>query len=511
MVRHEISGWLARLLRPLTRSQARLIDAATSAAAPGSARLGDIEHVVILMQENRSFDHYFGTMSAVRGFSDPHVAVREVDGVRYPIFDQFGYKPGIGADPSGYMQPFHLASDPPLKDGQTTNDISHDWPAQHRCWHDGGLDQFVASHLAVDGAQNGPLTMGYFTRQDLAFYYALADAFTVCDGYFCSVLGATDSNRVLAMSGTIDPDGKAGGPVVETYADRIPHYGKLSWETMPERLQAAGISWKVYNHPLAELALSPLPYFKAFTDPFSVSGFELTSRGLDPLWPDDFTEDVAAGRLPSVSWLIPPLAQCEHPAAPPEYGEHFTQTVLQALVANPDVWSQTVLFIVFDENGGFFDHVPPVTAPQGTPGEWLTVTPLPLAAGGIAGPVGLGLRVPCLVVSPFSRGGYLCSDVFDHTSLLRFIETRFGVPVPNVSSWRRSVTGDMTTALALARPPAREVPPLPATSLGEQSVAEQAVLDALAGTLDVGIPYPLPSANSMPSQESAPPRPPVPS
>jgi phospholipase C len=180
-------------------------------------------------------------------------------------------------------------------------------------------------------------------------------------------------------------------------------------------------------------------------------------------------------------------------------------------VASPDVWAQTVLFVVFDENGGFFDHVPPVTAPEGTPGEWLTATPLPQAAGGIAGPVGLGFRVPCLVVSPFSRGGYLCSDVFDHTSLLRFVETRFGVAVPNLSAWRRGVTGDMTSSLALAWPPVRAVPPLPATSLGEQSVAEQAVLDALAGTLDVGIPYPPPAANSMPSQEPGPPRPPVPS
>ena len=115
------------------------------------------------------------------------------------------------------------------------------------------------------------------------------------------------------------------------------------------------------------------------------------------------------------------------------------------------------------------------------------------------------------MVSPFSRGGHLCSDVFDHTSLLRFIEARFGVEVPDLSAWRRGVTGDMTSALALARPPVLGVPTLPATSLGEQSVAEQAVLDALAGSLDVGIPYPVPAANSMPSQEPAPPRPPVPS
>ncbi len=115
------------------------------------------------------------------------------------------------------------------------------------------------------------------------------------------------------------------------------------------------------------------------------------------------------------------------------------------------------------------------------------------------------------MVSPFSRGGRVCPEVFDHTSLLRFIETRFGVEVPNLSAWRRGVTGDMTSALDLTRPPVTAVPPLPAASLGDESVAEQAVLDALAGTLDVGIPYPAPAANAMPAQEPGPPRPPVPS
>ena len=296
--------------------------------------------------------------------------------------------------------------------------------------------------------------------------------------------------------------------MVETFGDRIAEYGKLRWETMPERLQAAGVSWKVYNHPLAELAFSPLPFFKAFADPFSVTGLELTRKALAPSWPDDFEHDVASGELPAVSWLIPPLAQSEHPAAPPEYGEHYIQQILRTLVSNPDVWAQTVMFVVHDENGGFFDHVPPVTAPEGTPGEWLTAT-LPAAAKGIAGPIGLGFRVPCLVVSPFSRGGHLCSDVFDHTSLLRFIETRFGVEVPNLSAWRRSVTGDMTSALSLARRPDTQVPPLPEASLGDVKVAEQAVLNAIAGSFDAGIPYPIPKTNSMPAQEPGPPRPPV--
>ena len=492
----------------LSDAQARLLDEATATPA-GSASLSDVQHVVVLMQENRSFDHYFGTLSGVRGFSDPDAISQSAGGQSYPIFDQFGYQPGRGADPSGYLQPFRLSSDPPLRDGQATNDISHTWPTQHRSWNGGAMDKFVATHVSVDGADNGPVTMGYYTRQDLPFYHALADAFTVCDGFFSSVIGPTDSNRLMAVSASIDPDGVAGGPVVETFGNRVGEYGKLSWQTMPQQLQAAGVSWKVYSDRLSQLALSPLPYFKAFNDPFSVTGMELVGRGLTPTFPDDFTQDVQQGKLPSVSWILPPLAQCEHPAAPPGYGEHFIHGVLSTLVSNPAVWAQTVLFVTHDENGGFFDHVPPVTAPAGTPGEWLTGN-LPAAAGGIAGPVGLGFRVACLVISPFSRGGYVCSQTFDHTSLLRFIEKRFGVVVPNLSAWRRSVTGDLTAALALAKPPDTSIPSLPPTSLGQTKVAEQAVLDSLAGTLHWGIPYPLPTANSMPAQETAPERPPVP-
>jgi phospholipase C len=493
----------------LTGTQSRLIEDAATVHTTTKPTLNDIKHVVILMQENRSFDHYFGTLSGVRGFSDPNVLTQTVNGQTYPIFDQFGYQPGVGVDSSGYMQPFHLLSDPPLKDGETTNDITHSWGPQHQSWNNGALDSFMTAHLAADGDTNGPVTMGYYTSSELAFYYALANAFTVCDSYFCSVLGPTDPNRIMSLSATIDPNGTNGGPVVETYTDRLAEYGQLSWQTMPESLLAAGVSWKVYNDPLGLIALSPLPYFKAYNDPLSVTGLELIANALTPVYPVSFAADVAAGTLPSVSWITPPLAECEHPAAPPEYGEYLVQQVLSTLVSNPDVWAQTVLFVVYDENGGFFDHVPPPTAPAGTAGEYLTT--LPAAADGIAGPVGLGFRTPCLVISPFSRGGYMCSDVFDHTSLLRFIETRFGVQVPNLSAWRRSVTGDLTTALDLVHPPNSSVPSLPPTSLGNTKVAEQAVLNALAGTEDVGIPYPLPTSNSMPVQKTKPKRPPVPS
>jgi phospholipase C len=147
--------------------------------------------------------------------------------------------------------------------------------------------------------------------------------------------------------------------------------------------------------------------------------------------------------------------------------------------------------------------VPPVVAPEGTPGEWLTGAILPPEAAGIRGPVGLGFRTGCLVVSPFSRGGYVCSDVFDHTSTLRFIERRFGVEVPNLSPWRRSVTGDMTSTLGAVRD--MSMPALPATSIAaDVSVAEQAVHNALRGVFDRGRPYPLPVVNEMPVQETTP-------
>src|SRR5580658_3303911 len=424
----------------LSLSAGRLIEAAAAVAPSTGGGLSEIEHVVILMQENRSFDHYFGTLSAVNGFSNRQVLTQQVGGKPYPIFDQFGYAPGVGVDPSGYLQPFHLLSDPPTQNGESTNDITHSWGPQHQSWHGGAMDAFVATHIATanDGPDNGFVTMGYFTRSDLAFYYALADAFCICDGYHCSVLGPTDPNRVMSVSGTIDPAGTKGGPVVETYSDRAQNYGTFSWETMPEALSAGGVSWKVYNDPTALLELSPFPYFSQYWG--SSAKPELVANGITPTYPVSFVADVAAGTLPSVSWIMPPLAECEHPAAPPEYGEYLTSQVLQTLVSNPDVWATTALFITYDENGGFFDHVAPPTAPEGTPGEYIVpaVTD-PTVAG--SGPIGLGFRVPMLILSPFSRGGFVSSDLFDHTSVLRFLETLFGAEVPNLSAWRRAAVG----------------------------------------------------------------------
>ena len=157
------------------------------------------------------------------------------------------------------------------------------------------------------------------------------------------------------------------------------------------------------------------------------------------------------------------------PSTRPHRRSTAAANVLNTLVSNPNVWSKTALFITHDENGGFFDHVPPATAPAGTPGEYLTVNPLPSDASGVAGPIGLGFRVPLMIVSPFARGGLVSRDVFDHTALLRFLETRFGAEVPNLSSWRRSVTGDLTSAFNFVKVNT-SVPSLPQPSLTDSRV-----------------------------------------
>jgi phospholipase C len=481
------------------------IERAMEVTAPANASLSDIRHVVFLMQENRSFDHYFGTMSGVRGFSDPRVRTNVIGGHRHPVWDQFGYEPGVGVDPFGYMQPFELQQMPPTKDGETTNDITHDWGPQHQSWNGGRMDGFVAAHLAGDGVKNFATTMGHFQRADLPFYYALADAFTICDHYFCSVLGPTDPNRVMAFSGTIDPAGENGGPVLVTQVQGRPaQYGKFTWETMPERLLDAGVTWKVYNDPTGLALFSPLPYFKAYTDDTTTRGLALKAQALTPTYPADLTADVAAGTLPQVSWIHGPVTQCEHPATAPEWGQNFVQTVLNILTSNPEVWAHTLFILNYDENGGFFDHVAPPTAPAGTPGEYLTMNPLPADASGDAGPVGLGFRVPCFIMSPFSQGGFVSNVTYDHTSTLRLIERLFGVEVPNLSAWRRQNTGDMVGTLALGLPPNYTVPSLPSAPLTVPLIDEQVFINSLAGTVDEGIPYPPPTQNVMPVQETLP-------
>jgi phospholipase C len=465
------------------------------AAPHACGRLSDIEHVVFFIQENRSFDHYFGTYRGVRGFGDPHVQ-RLHDGSGLPVFAQ----PSGSAAYGGHLYPFHIDS---YQNGDCTNDVPHTWGPHHRCWNGGAMDGFLREQIDAKGVDQGAITMGHYTRNDLSFYYKLADAFTLCDKHHCSVIGGTLPNQLYIASATLDPDGHAGGPQVDN-----PTAGAalFTWRTMPEQLRDRGISWAVYASPDNQapspdiVADSPFLQFKQyFQDP------ELGAGAFTHSFPQDFQADAAAGRLPQVSWVYAPGdLWAEHAPEPITWGEYASSLVVGALVANPDLWAKTALFITWDENGGFFDHVPPPTAPPGTPGEYLTVPSLPAGAQGIPGPIGLGFRVPLLVVSPFSRGGFVCSDTSDHTSLLRFLETRFGVAVPNLSHWRRSVTGDLTSAFNFIHPD-NSVPDLsPQPSLADpRVVASDCAL--VVGTLTPGVgtqlpAYPVPT-NSLPHQD----------
>jgi phospholipase C len=454
-----------------------VVDALAAPRATGTWR--DIEHVVFLVQENRSFDHYFGTLRGVRGFDDAGAS----GGLAQPGFP----RPGFG----GVLMPFHLDTSSGRND--CVSDPTHDWEPQHRSWNGGLMNGFVRAHMAVDGPKNGPVTMGYYTRADLPFYYALADAFTICDGYFSSAIGPSYCNQAYIISAHMDPAGKAGGPLIND--GRV---GSLHWRTMPEALQAAGISWRVYTSPdnYAPNAVGD-PVFHFFRQYLEKPA--LAARAFGNLYPGRFELDCALGTLPQVSWVYAPVVFSEHPPAPINSGEGSTARVLGALTANPELWKRTALFVVYDENGGFFDHVAPPTPPRGTPGESLTANPLPAAAGGVRWPIGLGFRVPLIVCSPFTRGGWLSSETFDHTSLLKFLERRFGVEVPNLTAWRRQTVGDLTSVFGS---PNVGVPSLPRTHLlGRRELTADCILTAAGSGVSALGPAVSVPPNSAPVQE----------
>lgn len=432
-------------------------------ALPANNRTGtinDVEHVVFMMQENRSFDHYFGTLRGVRGFGDPRA-------VKLPTGKSVFHQP----DPNnsdGYVLPFR--PDAPHLGLQFLEDTPHGWTGTHAAWNGGAYDQWVP--------QKGTTSMAHLTRQDIPFHYALADAFTVCDAYHCSLLGPTDPNRYHMWTGWVGNDGSGAGPVID---NAELGYG---WSTYPERLEQAGISWKIYqdagdgldaadfwgwtgNAYIGNYGDNSLLYFFQYQN--ALEGSPLAEKGRTgtnilksgTLF-DIFRNDVLNNQLPQVSWIVAPEAYTEHGNWPANYGAWYVSQMLDALTANPEVWSKTVFFYMFDENDGFFDHMVPPTPPRSRAEGLSTVrTTNELFEGAPpnyplsqfpAGPYGLGVRVPMIVISPWTKGGWVDSEVFDHTSLIRFLERRFGVLEPNITPWRRAVVGDLASAFNFASP-----------------------------------------------------------
>jgi phospholipase C len=399
------------------------------AAEPPSTQpsIRDIKHVVLLMQENRSFDHYFGTMSGVKGFSDP-------DAITLSTGRSVFHQP-TDTLADGYMLPFHL--DTRTTSAQKVPATGHGWEVLHACWNGGRMDGFMTGHYKYDGNKaNVPYCMGYYEEQDLPFHRALADAFTICDRYHCSMLGSTAPNRLYWETGTIDPNGLASGPILSNEVT------VRTWRTYAENLTEAGVSWRCYHVPGG--MESSLQYFRNFQEaPVTSPLFQNLEEG--PL--DRFVEDCRNDRLPTVSWLFAPKDQNEHPnQGTPARGAQFIASRIDAIAANPDVWAKTVFILVYDENDGFFDHVPPPIPPAGTPDEFVTLTS-PSGIPGNGMPIGAGFRVPCIIVSPWTAGGWVCSEPFDHTSNLQLLECVTGVEAPNISAWRRQTFGDFTSAL----------------------------------------------------------------
>ncbi|MCW3160374.1 phosphocholine-specific phospholipase C [Chryseobacterium oryctis] len=508
----------------------------------------DAEHVVILMQENRSFDHAFGTLKGVRGFLDKRAFIKQ-DG--HSVFFQ-------KSDSGKYAAPARLN----LRNTKSTwmSSLPHSWSDQQKALNNGKFDKWLQAKASGNkDYKDIPLTLGYYNREDLPFYYQLADAFTIFDQYFCSSLTGTTPNRLFLWSGTLREQ-KNGKVKANVYNENI-DYDKnkqAKWKTFPEILEENNISWKIYQNEislpkgmsgeqeawLSNFTDNPIEWFSKFNVKFSKGyhknisniishltkeieknpskkeifeakikelqndlieyhpdNFEkltqteksihekaFTTNSNDPdYWNIEvgqdengerlvvpkgdvlhqFRKDVENKKLPLVSWLVAPEHFSDHPGSP-WYGAWYISEVLNILTKDPETWKKTIFIINYDENDGYFDHVLPFSPPinpsqpvdmngkEGAEyvnkGQEYMSTQILKDYERIEGTVGLGYRVPMIIASPWTKGGFVNSEVSDHTSVLQFLEKfikkKFDkdVTVDNISDWRRAICGDLTSA-----------------------------------------------------------------
>src|SRR5258708_1370190 len=278
----------------------------------GAGRLTDIEHVVFFMQENRSFDHYFGTYPAVRGFQDPAALTG--------VFEQ-PFAANKLVAPVGKLLPYHLDTSA-AGGGECTPDPGHSYGTQHDSWNGGSMDGWGAAHAG----DNDWSFMGYYNRGDLPYFYAVADAFTICDAYHASVMGSTTSNRLYALTGMLDPEGRYGGPVKSTISWSPQNRGVLDsgWVTYPEVLTDAGVSWRCYAPLDADDQDNPLVDFKQYypgnpgVDPVHAAKLSASLFGQSY---ENFLAAATSATLPQVSSMLSHITQSAHPAAPPQHDD----------------------------------------------------------------------------------------------------------------------------------------------------------------------------------------------
>ncbi|WNC88389.1 phospholipase C, phosphocholine-specific [Paraburkholderia sp. FT54] len=466
-------------------------------AAVDTGTIKDIKHIVILMLENRGFDHYFGTLKGVRGYGD-----------RLPIPLESGKDVWYQQDASGNeIPPYHM--DMTKVKALQSPSTPHSFSDMQAAWNQG-----KSGHWPV---YKTPYTMGYLARNDIPFHFALAEAFTICDNHFCSTTSGTDPNRVVFFSGSgfdpklakmgINSDDRTSEPNNDrcwitgtmptpgyTYADNA-----LTWLSLPSVLENAGVSWKIYQDTNDNWT-GAMHGGLAFQDFRTAKpGDPLYVKGMTDYSIADLKNDVMGNTLPEVSWILCTAANSEHSGnSNPAIGANFTAEVLDAVTANPEVWAQTAFFLTYDENDGLFDHVPPPAPPSyNLDGTLAGKATLPLdgeyfsdparkylnAKDTISGnvrPWGLSARVPMYVISPWSKGGWVNSQVFDHTSMSLFLEKRFDITVDAVSPWHRAVCGDLTSCFDFVSPNDPVVPTLPDTSNYQAVLAAQASLPIAA-------------------------------
>ncbi|HWA90181.1 MAG TPA: alkaline phosphatase family protein [Rhizomicrobium sp.] len=368
-----------------------------------------IKHVVILCQENRSFDHYFGAFAdqlgqpgaTARGFDPAKLAFRNSKGRRQHVAHVTEY----------------CAEDP-----------DHGWGGSHAKWNDGAMDGWVTAE--GDSAR----AIQYFEPADHIYHVQLAQAFSIADHYFCSQIGPTLPNRLYLWSGTSGWDYLAP----TTTSNSLPYNNPsltapppvLTWPSMADVLDAAGLPWKCYSVadgsvPSAIGAFNPLIFFRSIlTDPLKLA------RATADI--SEFLADLAAGTLPAVSWIVTEATVSEHPPAPPDMGQLLASRVVQTLMAS-SAWESTALFVTYDEGGGFFETVAPNIlehVPDGLP-----------EAGQAVGPA---FRVPLFIVSPYAKADTVYKKPMDHTSILQFVEHTFStrakpVHLPTIAPFRRNL------------------------------------------------------------------------
>ena len=401
---------------------------------PANAHTGsiqDVRHVAILMMENRSFDHYFGTLKGVRGLGD-----------RHPVPLESGKPVWFQSDGTREIPPYHL--DTATTGAMRVPGTPHSFGDAQAAWNQGKFGFWPKFKTQF--------AMGHYRRADLPYQFALAEAFTICDAYHCSVTTGTDPNRIMFWSGTnADPVERARGENATSanaepdnlrcwIKGALPEPGyayagsSFTWPTIPDVLEAAGISWRIYQDPNDNWtgAMHGGLAFESFRT--ARPGSPLYEKGMRHWSLETFAEDAQNGQLPQVSWILPPMLWSEHPSpSSPAQGAEFTSRILDALTSNPRTWGSTALFLTFDENDGMYDHVPPPAPPSfNADGSLAGGSTLKLdgmyfsdserrhllaedVISGTVRPWGLGPRVPMYVVSPWSKGGWVSSaDLRSH-------------------------------------------------------------------------------------------------